>query len=61
MTDSPHARANVFALLILMLSAAIMLWLFWHYPLGTAIATVVVLLACLNALCAFWIVGSRLA
>jgi uncharacterized membrane protein YqjE len=43
MTDSPHARANVFALLILMLSAAIMLWLFWHYPLGTAIATVVVI------------------
>jgi hypothetical protein len=43
MTDSPHARANIFALLILMLSAATMLWLFWHYPLGTAIATIVVI------------------
>jgi uncharacterized membrane protein YqjE len=43
MTDLPHARANIFALLILMLSAATMLWLFWHYPLGTAIATIVVL------------------
>jgi hypothetical protein len=43
MTDLPHARANIFALLILMLSAATMLWLFWHYPLGTAIATIVVI------------------
>jgi uncharacterized membrane protein AbrB (regulator of aidB expression) len=42
MTDSPHARANIFALLILTLSAATMLWLFWHYPLGTAIVTIVV-------------------
>jgi len=30
-------------LLILTLSAATMLWLFWHYPLGTAIVTIVVL------------------
>jgi uncharacterized membrane protein YqjE len=43
MTDSPHARANIFALLILTLSAVTMLWLFWHYPLGTAIATLAVL------------------
>jgi hypothetical protein len=43
MTDSPYARANIFALLILTLSAATMLWLFWHYPLGTAIVTIVVL------------------
>jgi hypothetical protein len=43
MNDSPHARANIFALLILLLSAATMLWLFWHYPLGTGIATIVVL------------------
>jgi hypothetical protein len=42
MTDSPHAGANIFALLILMLSAGTMLWLFWHYPLVTAIATIVV-------------------
>jgi hypothetical protein len=43
MTDSPHARANILALLILTLSAATMLWLFWHYPIGTAIATIAVL------------------
>jgi hypothetical protein len=43
MTDSPHARANILALLILTLSAATMLWLFWHYPMGTAIATIAVL------------------
>jgi uncharacterized membrane protein YqjE len=30
-------------LLILTLSAVTMLWLFWHYPLGTAIATLAVL------------------
>jgi hypothetical protein len=45
MTDSPYARANIFALLILALSAATMLWLFWHYPLGTAIVTIAVLAA----------------
>jgi hypothetical protein len=43
MTDSPNARANILALLILALSAAIMLWLFWHYPLGTSVVTIVVL------------------
>jgi hypothetical protein len=43
MTDSPNARANIFALLILTLSAATMLWLFWHYPLGTSIVTIAVL------------------
>jgi hypothetical protein len=42
MTDSPHARANILALLILTLSAGTMLWLFWHYPISTAIATIVV-------------------
>jgi len=44
MTDSSHARTNVFALLaILTLSAVTMLWLFWHYPVSTGIATIAVL------------------
>jgi uncharacterized membrane protein YqjE len=44
MTDSSYARANIVALLcILTLSAITMLWLFWHYPLGTGIATIAVL------------------
>jgi 4-hydroxybenzoate polyprenyltransferase len=30
---------------ILTLSSATMLWAFWHYPVGTGIATVAVLLA----------------
>jgi uncharacterized membrane protein YqjE len=46
MTDSPQAKANIFALLgILTLSAATMVWLFWHYPLVTGIATFAVLAA----------------
>jgi hypothetical protein len=46
MTDSSHLRVNIIALLaILTLSAAIMVWLFWHYPLITAVVTVAVLTA----------------
>jgi hypothetical protein len=46
MTDSSHLRVSILALLaILTLSAGIMVWLFWHYPLLTAAVTVVVLTA----------------
>jgi hypothetical protein len=46
MTKSAQARTNSFAFLaIVVLSAATMLWLFWHHPLSTGIATIVVLSA----------------
>jgi uncharacterized membrane protein YqjE len=46
MTDTSHLRVNILALLaVLTLSAAIMVWLFWHYPLITAGVTVAVLTA----------------
>ncbi len=46
MTGSSYARANTLALLaVLTLSALTMLWLFWHFPLGTGIATIAVLAA----------------
>jgi hypothetical protein len=45
MSDSSLARTNVAALLaILALSAATMVWLFWHFPLITTLATVAILL-----------------
>ena len=41
-----HARANIVAFLaILALSALTMVWLFWHHPVKTLIATVAVLAA----------------
>jgi len=44
MTDSSHDRTNIVVFLaILSLSALTMIWLFWHYPLKTSIATVVIL------------------
>jgi hypothetical protein len=44
MTDSSRAGANITVLLaILALSAGTMLWLFWHYPVITAVATVAIL------------------
>ena len=46
MTNSSRARANIVAFLaILALSALTMVWLFWHHPLQTSIATVTVLAA----------------
>jgi hypothetical protein len=46
MTHSSHARANILVFLaILTLSALTMVWLFWHYPLKTMIATIAVLSA----------------
>lgn len=46
MTASLHARTKIAALwAILSLSALIMVWLFWRYPVITAVATVAVLTA----------------
>jgi hypothetical protein len=46
MAHSSHARANIVAFLtILALSALTMVWLFWHHPVKTLIATVAVLAA----------------
>jgi hypothetical protein len=39
-------RARIAGLLTIgVLSSATMLWMFWHYPVGTGIATLVVLSA----------------
>jgi CBS-domain-containing membrane protein len=44
MTTSAHRRTNIVAfLLVVVLSAATMLWLFWHHPFTTALATIAVL------------------
>jgi hypothetical protein len=46
MTRSPHARRNMVAFLaVLALSALTMVWLFWHHPIKTLIATIAVLAA----------------
>jgi hypothetical protein len=46
MTDASHPRANIAALMsVLALSAATMVWLFWHFPVTTSIITVAVLTA----------------
>jgi CHASE2 domain-containing sensor protein len=45
MTDSSSARTNIAALLVVLaLSAATMVWLFWHFPVITALATLAILL-----------------
>ena len=44
MTTHQQARAKVIALIaVVCLSSVTMLWMFWHYPLGTGIATLVIL------------------
>lgn len=46
MTDSSNARRNVAIFLsVLSLSALTMVWLFWHHPVKTAVATIAVLAA----------------
>jgi hypothetical protein len=46
MTHSSHARVNILVFLaVLTLSALTMVWLFWHHPLKTLIATIAVLSA----------------
>ena len=44
MAMSARKRGNLGTLLApVVLSSSIMLWLFWHFPVGTGIATVAVL------------------
>jgi hypothetical protein len=46
MTHSSYARANILVFLaILSISALSMIWLFWHHPVKTSIATIAVLAA----------------
>jgi hypothetical protein len=46
MSDVAHARTNIALLMaILALSASTMVWLFWHYPVITALVTVAILAA----------------
>jgi hypothetical protein len=46
MSDVAHTRANIALLIaILTLSATTMVWLFWHYPVITALVTIAVLAA----------------
>ena len=46
MTESSRTRTKIAALwAILTLSALIMVWLFWRFPVITAVATVAILLA----------------
>jgi hypothetical protein len=46
MSDAAHTRTNIALLMaILALSATTMVWLFWHYPVITALVTVAVLAA----------------
>lgn len=42
MTNLAQKR-SVFGFFAMALSAAIMLWLFWHFPVTTAVATLAVL------------------
>jgi len=44
MTKSAQKRTNIFSFLCIMaLSSVTMLWMLWHFPVGTGIATVIVL------------------
>ena len=44
MTNAAQKRTNIFGFLsILALSSVTMLWMLWHFPVVTGIATVVVL------------------
>ncbi|HLZ98196.1 MAG TPA: hypothetical protein VKP66_09600 [Steroidobacteraceae bacterium] len=44
MTKSVQTGTNIFGFLgTLVLSSATMLWLLWHFPVGTGIATVIIL------------------
>jgi hypothetical protein len=53
MTQSSTARANIVGFLaILALSALTMVWLFWHHPIKTLVATLAVLAGL--GLCARW-------
>ena len=44
MKTAAHARTNLCGFLgVVTLSALTMIWLFWHHPLATGVATLVVL------------------
>jgi hypothetical protein len=44
MTKTAQKRTNIFGFLsVMVLSSATMVWMLWHFPIGTGIATVVVL------------------
>jgi hypothetical protein len=46
MTKSAQKRTNIFGFLsTLALSSATMLWMLWHFPVSTGIATILVLSA----------------
>jgi hypothetical protein len=46
MLNSSYARTNIIILLVILASSAVtMLWLFWHHPWPTSIATAAVLAA----------------
>ncbi len=46
MAKSIHTNTKFYCSLgVVILSSSTMLWLFWHYPLGTAIGTLIVLSA----------------
>ena len=46
MTETSHTRKNTAALLVILgLSASIMVWLFWHFPVITVVATMAILSA----------------
>ena len=57
MKTSTQARTSLLGLLtILVLSSATMLWMFWHYPVATGIATLIILAALgISARLARWI------
>jgi hypothetical protein len=44
MTKSAQKRTNILGFLsVLALSSATMVWLFWHFPIATGVATLIVL------------------
>ena len=63
MKKSTHTMTDIFGLLtILVLSSATMLWMYWHYPKVTGIATLVILSALgISARLARWIDNDGMA
>jgi CHASE2 domain-containing sensor protein len=57
MSTSARKRSKILGLLcVMVLSSTLMLWMFWHFPLATSIATFIVLTALgLSARLARWV------
>lgn len=57
MTTSARARGKIFgSLLAVLMSAALMIWLFWHHPVSAGLATLAILSAFgVSAYLARWI------